>query len=125
MRKYLEDKLEIEEWKKQIRQDLMFMESLMNYRDDPRIVKEKAVLLSGLINKQYRRLMSMVRNVITEEEIYALVDQDDPSNTIQNLIRKYGRKGLPFSVGDKRYQRIHPKTKKLWGIKRPLDFSKF
>lgn len=114
----------LEAFKSRIREDLMFLESDVNWYAEPKVTKDQASNLKDLMSKRYSRLITTLKKHFPEEQFSQLVT-DDRDKTLEALINHFGIKPLPKRHDDPFYQTLHHATKKAWGIVTPGDHSKF
>lgn len=107
-----------------IREQVMLLDSALNYYDNAKISKGELVMHQKFVLTEYQNLVRLVQLNVTKEEFYELFE-GDISKMVIKLIEKYGRKPLPKAIDDDSYQDLHPKTKSEWGIKKPIDISTF
>jgi hypothetical protein len=108
----------------EVREVVMMLEHLLHYYDDCSDAREAKI--TEEMNELYRKMIGFLKTRMTEDVLYQFVDASDKTKTMDNLIRRYGRKGLPRTIDDPVYQHLHPKTRKEWGIRSQEDaYSNF
>jgi hypothetical protein len=112
-----------EKFDNEVREHLMFLESYVNYYSEASSKRHNSLKIREMMNDRYHALIQMLRNAFSNDSFFSLV-KEDRQDTLQSLVKYFGRKGLPRPLDDQYYQSLHPKTKKDWGIRRTEDHTK-